>query len=128
MGRANATSRDVAAKTTAANTAYQHRWRQGRTCGEPSTPTVAVSLSPVTPDPVEVGVEAEIGSSAEARPALAQIALALARVMDNSKAVNRQRAAAKVLISLLDKLHRAGASGRRRHLAAVRTMTNKDGV
>lgn len=78
MGRADATSRDVAAKTAAANTAYQLRWRPGRTCGEPSTPTVAVSLSPVTPGPVEVGVEAEIGSSAEARPGLAQIGLALA--------------------------------------------------
>ena len=93
-----------------------------------STPTVAVSLSPVTPDPVEVGVEAEIGSSAEARPGLAQIALALARVMDNPKAVNQQRAAAKVLISLLDKLHQAGATARRGHLAVVRSMTKNGGA
>lgn len=47
------------------------------------------------PGPVESGVEAEIGGLAsEARPGLAQAALALARIMDNPKAVNQQPAAA----------------------------------
>lgn len=50
------------------------------------------------PGPVESGVTAEIGGlAAEARPGLAQAALALARIMDNPKAVNQQPAAAKVL-------------------------------
>jgi hypothetical protein len=75
-------------------------------------PTSVVSLSaPVTPQPfepgpVEAGVEAEISDlAAEARPGLAQIALALARLMDDPRAVNQQPAAAKTLAMLLDKLH-----------------------
>lgn len=111
----------------AANTAYQHRWRQGRTCGEPSTPNVAVSLSPVTAGPVESGVQAEIaGLAAEARPGLAAIAISLAQLMDDPKARNQQPAAAKVLSALLDKLHRAGAQGRRGNLAVVRARAATD--
>jgi hypothetical protein len=53
---------------------------------------------------------------------LVQTALALARIMD-SKAVNQQAAAAKVLAALLDKLTSSSARGRRGHLAVVRTMT-----
>jgi hypothetical protein len=47
----------------------------------------------------------------------------MARILD-SKAVNQQPAAAKVLVSLLDKLHQV-APGRRRNLAMVRTMTSE---
>jgi hypothetical protein len=65
---------------------------------------------------------------AEARPGLAQIALALARLLDNPKAVNQQPAAAKVLAALLDKLRSASARGRRGGLAVVRTMTEKGGA
>jgi hypothetical protein len=39
---------------------------------------------------------------------VAQIALALARILDNPRAVSSQPAAAKVLAALLDKLHRWG--------------------
>ena len=64
---------------TAAKTAYQQRWRQERGDGEPATPSVVSVSSPVTPGPVEVAVETEIADLAEARPGVAQIALALAR-------------------------------------------------
>jgi hypothetical protein len=50
----------------------------------------------------------------------------MARLLDNPKAVNQQPAAAKVLAGLLDKLRSASACGRRGHLAAVRTMTEKE--
>jgi hypothetical protein len=84
--------------------------------------------SPVTPGPVEAGVEAEIAGLAEARPGLAQIALAMARLLDNPRAVATQPAAAKVLAALLDKLRSASARGRRGALALVREMTEKGGA
>ena len=55
----------------------------------------------------------------------AAAALALARVLDNPKAVSSQPAAAKVLAVLLDKLRSASARGRRGHLTVVRTKTEK---
>jgi hypothetical protein len=99
---------------------YQQRYRER-------------SLSPLTdartaragPGPVESGAQAEIGGpAAEARPGLAQMALAMARILD-SKAVNQQPAEVKVLATLLDKLHQAGTPGRLGHLATVRAMTDK---
>jgi hypothetical protein len=43
-----------------------------------------------TPGPVELAVAEEIdGLASEARPGLAQAALALARVMDNQRAINQ---------------------------------------
>jgi hypothetical protein len=41
--------------------------------------------------------------------------------------VNQKAAAAKVLVTLLDKLASASARGRRGRLALVRTMTEKGG-
>ena len=64
------------------------------------------------PGPVEVAVEAEIAALAGARPGLAQAAIAMARIIDNPKAVNQQPAAAKVLVTLLDKLGSASARNR----------------
>ena len=61
-------------------------------------------------------------AQAEARPGLAQAALALARIMDNPRAVNQQPAAAAKLADILDRL-RKGADARRSRLAAVRQMT-----
>jgi hypothetical protein len=114
---------------TAANAAYQQRWRKSRIGAEPTTPGVVVTVSsPVTPGPVEAGVEAEIAGLAEARPGLAQIALAMARLLDNPRAVATQPAAAKVLAALLDKLRSASARGRRGALALVREMTEKGGA
>jgi hypothetical protein len=81
------------------------------------------------PGPVESGVQGEIdGLAAQARPGLAQVALALARVLDNPRAINQHAAAAKVLSSLLDKLRAASARGRRGGLAVVRTMTENGGA
>jgi hypothetical protein len=78
------------------------------------------------PGPVESGVHAEIdGLAAQARPGLAWAALALARILDNPRAINQHPAAAKVLATLLDKLRSASARGRRGGLGVVREMTGK---
>lgn len=100
---------------------YQRRYRERSLSRVPNPDT----CTGPAPGPVEVGVQAEIGSAAEARPGLTQMAFAMARILDNPKAVNQGPAAAKVLTSLLDKLHQAGAPGRRGHLAVVRTMTKR---
>lgn len=76
---------------TEANSVYQANYRQGRAGGESATPSVAVSVSsPVTPGPVEVAVGAEVRGLAEVRPGLAEVALALARILDNPKAISQQ--------------------------------------
>jgi hypothetical protein len=78
--------------------------------------------------PVEIAVSEEIdGLASQARPGLAAAALAIARVLDNPRAVNQQPAAAKVLISMLEKLRSASPAGRR-GLAVVREMTKKGGT
>lgn len=61
------------------------------------------------------------------RPGVAQTALPLARVLDNSRAASSQPAGAKVQVALLEDLH-SSAPGRRRSLALVRTMTEKGGA
>lgn len=103
---------------------YQQRYRERR-----ANRDVAQLPQPVPdgspPGPVESGVQAEISGLAQARPGLAQTALALARVMDNPKAINQKPAAAKVLAALLDKLH-SSACGRRGRLAVVRAMATED--
>ena len=83
---------------------------------------------PSAPGPVESGVRAEMEGLAEARPGLAQAALAIARILDNPKAVSSHPPAAKVLASLLDKLRSAPAQRRRAGLELVRTMTEKGGA
>jgi hypothetical protein len=75
------------------------------------------------PGPVEVSVQAEIGDVVDSRPGLAQVALAMARLLDNPKAVNQQPAAAKVLVTVLDTLRKGSAQGRRGNLALVKSMT-----
>lgn len=74
---------------------------------------------------VEAGVISELEglAQAEERPGLKETALALARIMDNPKAVNQQAAAAAKLTDLLDKL-RKGADSRKSKLASVRAMTS----
>jgi hypothetical protein len=85
-------------------------------------------LNHLVPAPVESGVEAEIEGLTEARPGLAEMALAMARILDNPKAVNQQPAAARVLVLLLDKLSSASAQRRRGNLVVVRALTNKGDV
>jgi hypothetical protein len=75
-------------------------------------------------------VQAELHSlnAGTDRSGLAQIALALVRILDNPKAVTPQPAAAKELAGLIDKLRSASAQGRRGQLALVKTMTTKRGA
>jgi hypothetical protein len=113
------------AECTAANTAYQQRYRQRPSAFVPLSPPV--TPQPAEPGPVEAAVESEIAGLYEVRPGLAQSALAMARILDNSKAVNQAPAAAKVLATLLDKLSSASTPSRRGGLALVRTMTEKNG-
>jgi hypothetical protein len=50
----------------------------------------------------------------------------MARILDNPKVVNQQRAAAKVLGMLLDKLQSASARGHRGRVAVARAMGTGD--
>jgi hypothetical protein len=50
------------------------------------------------------------------------IALAMARILDNPRARSAQPAAAKVLVAVLDALHK-GSTQRRCNLALVKSMT-----
>jgi hypothetical protein len=77
------------------------------------------------PGAVETGVQAEIYGVADARPGLVQVALALARILDDPNAVNQQPAAAKTLTAILDKLQQAGAAARRGGLALLREMSKR---
>ena len=81
---------------------YQQKYRERRGNGTTRLQPIDVVPLPETDrGPVESGVMAEIsGLAAEARPGLAQAALALARILDNRTAVNQQPAAAKVLGAL----------------------------
>jgi hypothetical protein len=74
--------------------------------------TSVVSTPTYEPGPVESGVEAEIVGLAELRPGLAQVALALAKILDNPRAVNQQPAAAKVLVTVAFSHHDASPKGR----------------
>jgi hypothetical protein len=110
---------------TASNAAHQQEYR--------TRPTSVVHLPtavtpPSGPGPVESGVQAELEGLTEARPGLAQVALALARVLDDPRATSQKAAAARVLVVLLDELRSASAPARRGHLAAVRTMSKKGGA
>jgi hypothetical protein len=102
---------------------YRERRASGQTRPAAVLQTRA-DLPPSEPGPVESGVQEEIAGSAEARPGLAATALALARIMDNPRAVGQQPAAARQLTSLLEKL-RSASPARRGGLAVVRTMTRK---
>ena len=76
---------------------------------------------------VEAAVAEEIGALGDHnRPGLEAAAMALARLMDNPRAVSTQPAAAKVLGALLEKLRSASARGRRGNLAVVRAMASRD--
>jgi hypothetical protein len=104
----------------------QRKAAEGAASAGVSAPVVTLRTSPDTPQAgaVEAAVELEITglAQAEARPGLAQAALALARIMDNPKAISQQPAASKSLAEILDKL-RKGADARKSRLASVRSMT-----
>jgi hypothetical protein len=104
---------------------YQRRYRERQALR---------NVTPVSPDevalsnkvgPVESAVKKEIaGLAAEARPGLVAVAVAMARILDNSRVPAPKPAAAKVLVSVMDTLHKS-AQGRRGNLAVVRTMVEK---
>jgi hypothetical protein len=56
---------------------------------------------------------------------VAAVALAIARLLDDPQARNQAPAAAKVLVSVLEALHKGSAQRRRGNLAVVREMTDK---
>ena len=101
----------------AANSSYQANYRQSRA---PSAP-VAVVPSPSGPGPVEAAVEAEIAELSESWPSLAQVALAMARILDNPKAISTQPAAARQLVAILGTFSKW--TQRRGKLAVVKSMT-----
>jgi hypothetical protein len=51
----------------------------------------------------------------------------MARVLDNPRAVSSAAPAAKVLTTVLDKLHSSAAQSRRGRLAVVRTISDNSG-
>jgi hypothetical protein len=108
-----------------ANTLYLRRRRERQLTGEVTQSESREANA--SPGPVESGVAAEIdGLAAQARPGLAQAALALARVLDNPRAISSHASSAKVLATLLDKLRAVSARGRRGRLAVVRSMSPGD--
>lgn len=116
-----------------ANRVYQQEYQARRRSGETGrVPARVVALSskqaaPAADGPgaVERGVSVEIEglAQAEARPGLAETALALARILDNPRAISQQPAASKSLAEILDRLRR-GADVRKSRLASVRAMTS----
>jgi hypothetical protein len=118
---------------TAAERDYQrdrYRRRRGLPVDQPDAPKLnVVAAQPVPPHDGSVvsAVRAELDSSPGAveRPGLSAVVLALAAILDDTRHVATQPGAAKVLASLMDKLHQAGTRGRRGHLATVRAMTDQ---
>lgn len=75
---------------------------------------------------VESAVSVEIEAlGTHPRPGLVATALALARILDNPKAVSTQPSAAATLAKLLDTLHKSGVGGKPK-LATVRRMTSSE--
>jgi hypothetical protein len=77
---------------------------------------------------VEAAVRAEVQEFGSAvRPGLVAAAIAMARVLDNPKAVSSQPPAAGQLVNILNQL-RKSAGGVKPKLAAVRQMIKDDGA
>jgi hypothetical protein len=117
----------------AAQRAYQRRYRERRANGE-TRPVVVVQSPDFVADlprsgPVEQAVESELAGlpAAQSRPAMSAVATAMARILDG-KVPTPKPAAAKVLVSVLDTLHKGSAQRRRGNLAVVREMTTTDGA
>jgi hypothetical protein len=114
---------------------YQRQYRERKANGltRPCSPVPVVQLpdlQPAEPGPVEVAVEVELGglpAAPKLRPSLAAVALAMARILDG-RVPTPKPAAAKVLVTVLDTLHKSSAQGRRGNLAAVRSITKKGGA
>jgi hypothetical protein len=112
------------ADCTEANRLY---FRQRR-AGESPAVVVSPPQEPSGPGPVESAVVIELATlpAATDRPGLAQMALALARILDNPKAVSSQPPAARMLTTLLERLRLSSARAHRGRLAVVRAMSAND--
>jgi hypothetical protein len=121
----------------AAQCAYQRRYREQKANGltRPLSPLVNDYTSPAEvaefppPGPVALAVGSELGglAAAQLRPSLAAVALAMARILDG-RVPTPKPAAAKVLVSVLDTLHKGSARSRRGSLSVVRSMTKEGGA
>lgn len=83
--------------------------------------------APAEPGRVEAGVIVELAglSTAASRPGLVEIALAMARAMDNPLTIAQTGTNGKALAEIMDKV-RKGADSRKSKLASVRQMTRPD--
>jgi hypothetical protein len=111
-----------------AQATYQRKYREHKALGLVGGRNYPPVGNP-TPGPVELAVEQQISglASAELRPGLVAVALAMARVLD-ATAVNQKPSAARVLVTVLDTLRKASARGRRGSLSLVKSMTEKGGA
>ena len=115
-----------------AHRVYQRKYRERKANGL-TRPIVVAELQGVAdlphPGAVELAVEAELAGlpAAQSRPAMSAIVTAMAKILDG-KVPTPKPAAAKVLVSVLDTLHKASAQQRRGNLALVKSMTKKDGA
>jgi hypothetical protein len=80
------------------------------------------------PGPVEQATREEVSGMSATRPAMVEIALAMARLLDNPRVASVQPSAAKTLVNVLEALHKSSAQERRGNLALVRGMTKKGGA
>lgn len=118
-------------------TSEYHRARRRRLAegvGDPSVPVGAglrvingsaeggATSENAAPGAVEEAVAAEIEGLGSSREGLKATAVALARILDNPKAVSTQPAAAAKLTDILETL-RKSSDGRKSNLARVRSMT-----
>lgn len=107
-----------------ANREYQRRYRSKTPLHPlPSPPAGTTPEDPAPAGPVAAAVRAQIEnlSGAEERPALAAVAIVLAELLDNDRAVPQHPAAAHRLVETLDKLGRSPAA--RGRLKGVRGLT-----
>jgi hypothetical protein len=104
----------------------RYRRRRGLPVDPPDPPKLKVVDSPPVSShdgSVVAAVRAELGASAAAaeRPGVTAVALALAAILDDSKHVPAQPAAARQLVAILSTLSKRGQ--RRGKLAVVKSMT-----
>jgi hypothetical protein len=81
-------------------------------------------LAPANVEAAVLGEVQALGSTV--RPGLVAAAIAMARILDNPKAVSSQPPAARILTTLLEKLRSSSARAHHGRLAVVRTMSASD--
>lgn len=112
---------------------YQRRYRERVVNGENRPAPVAAMPQPAgvtnrnEPGPVEQAVEAEVDGLMQPRPTLVAVAVAMARILDNSRVPTPKPPAAKVLVGVMDALHK-GSVQQRGRLSVVKAMTEKGGA